>query len=147
VSTTVWQPKEGVRGESIAWIVHYAKLSAAMVRQEFSHASGENDAKTEERVGRVPPFVLGSQAADALGGQMKKPAYGQALPSGFEQVTRRQRGGSQKAVGTQMVGPIKEAPELFVTKDKSRANTTPGSLLLGAVVFPGLWKVDHLKPW
>ena len=78
---------------------------------------------------------------------MKKSAYRQALPSGFKQVTRRQSGRSQEAVWSQMVGPIKEAPKLLVTKHRARANATPGGHLLGAVGFPGLWEVNHVKPW
>lgn len=147
MGSTIGQPKEGVGRKSIAWIVHYTKLTAAIIRQEFSHAGGENDAKTKKRVSRVPPFVMGSQTADVLGSEMQEPGYRQALPSGFEQVTRRQGGRSQKAVRSQMVGPIKEAPKLFVTKHRSRANATPGGRLLGAVGFPGLWEVNHVKPW
>ena len=133
--------------ESIAWIIDHTKLTAAMVRQEFSHAGGESNTKTKERVGRVPPFVLGSQTADVLGGQMEKSAHRQALSSGFEQITRREGCRMQNTAWDQMVGPIEEAPELLFIEHTSRANATPGGLLLGTGGFRGLWEVDHVKPW
>ena len=50
VRTTICQPYEGVSSESISCIIHYTKLTPAMVRQQFSHAGGQNDATTREAV-------------------------------------------------------------------------------------------------
>ena len=75
VRTPICQPYEGVSSESISCIIHYTKLTPAMVRQQFSHAGGQNDATTREAVDRASPFVLGGQATDVLRGQMKEPPY------------------------------------------------------------------------